>query len=171
MHPAALTDEELLAQCRLTRGRSSGPGGQHRNKVSTAIVIVHEPTGVEAQAAESRSAETNRREALFRLRLELAIRVRSALVPRDNWGDIRSDLWRSRCNDAGQIACNPSHRDYPALLAEALDVIHAANLDMKSAALRLCCTVSQLTKLIKDHPHALAALNRDRAARKLHALR
>jgi hypothetical protein len=171
MHPSRLTDEELLTQCRLTRGRSSGPGGQHRNKVSTQVTLTHVPTGIEAQAGERRSPEANRREAIFRLRLALAVNARTAPIPRDSWGDIRSDLWRSRCGPTGHIACNPDHADYPAMLAEALDAVHASSLDPKAAALRLCCTMSQLVKLIKDHPPALAWLNRARAERKLHPLK
>lgn len=171
IHPSCLTDEELLTHCRLTRGRSSGPGGQHRNKVSTAVVLLHEPSGLEASASERRSAEANKHEAIFRLRLELAMHVRTAPVARDAWGDVRTDLWRSRCNPSGQIACNPSHRDYPALLAEALNVIHASSLDVKTAALRLSCTMSQLVKLLKDHPPALVALNKARAERSLHPLK
>ena len=45
-----------------------------------------------------------------------------------------------------------------------------AKLDMPRAALRLCCTASQLLKLVKDHPAAFEDLNRRRAARKLHPL-
>lgn len=47
--------------------RSSGPGGQHVNKVSTACTIRHVPTGVAITASDSRSQFTNRRLALERL--------------------------------------------------------------------------------------------------------
>ena len=81
MHPAALPDEELLAQCGLGRGRASGPGGQHRNKVETAVTIAHRPTGVSAQASERRSQIENKRVALRRLRLKLAIEIRTHPSP------------------------------------------------------------------------------------------
>lgn len=164
-HPAALADEALYARCRLTRGRSSGPGGQHRNKVESKVTLLHLPTGVEAHAAERRSPEENRRVAIFRLRLLLAIRARCA-VPA---GEARSELWRSRCR-AGKIACNPEHRDFPALLAEALDMVEACGLDPARAALRLECTTSQLIKFVKDHPPAFEAWNRARAHAGLHPL-
>ena len=57
--------------------RRSGPGGQHRNKVSTAVVITHRPTGVRAEANERRSQAENHREAVRRLRVRLAVEVRS----------------------------------------------------------------------------------------------
>ena len=166
VHPAGLSDEELLAQCQIGKGRSSGPGGQHRNKVETKVTLTHTPTGMMAQAGERRSAEENKRVALFRLRLALAMEVRRP-VP---IGDIRSELWKSRCL-GGKVSVNPAHRDYPALLAEALEVIEAAGLDVRRAALRLECSTSQLIKLVKDHPPALERLNRLRQERGLHALR
>lgn len=48
--------------------RSSGPGGQHANKVSSAVRAVHLPTGTQVVASESRSQHQNRK--LARLRLE-----------------------------------------------------------------------------------------------------
>ncbi|MBS0191159.1 MAG: peptide chain release factor-like protein [Phycisphaerales bacterium] len=170
IHPAALSQEELLRQVRMTRGRDGGPGGQHRNKVETKVMLLHEPTGVQAQASERRSQEENRREAVWRLRLALAVQVRSVLVARDSFGDVTSDLWRSRCK-GGRIVCSPKHADYPALLAEALNVIEASGLDPRKAALRLSCTASQLIRFVKDHPAAMEHWNRLRQERDLHALK
>ncbi len=165
-HPATLDDDTFLTECVLGRGRTSGPGGQHRNRVQTMVTLTHKPTGVEAHAGERRSPEVNKRVALKRLRLQLAIQAR-APVP---LGDIGSDLWRSRVRD-GKIACNADHRDYPAMLAEALDVIHNAGLDLKRASTRLMCTRSQLIKLIAKEPSALAALNEARESKGKHPLR
>ncbi len=47
--------------------RSSGPGGQHVNKVSTACTIRHLPTGTAVTASDSRSQSMNRQLALERL--------------------------------------------------------------------------------------------------------
>ncbi len=167
MHPARLASEELFAECRMTRGKSSGPGGQHRNKVASKVTLEHVPTGVRAQAGEARRAEENRVTALRRLRLELAVQVRCG-VPR---GEIRSELWLKRCTKDGRVVCNPRHEDFPALLAEAMDVIAACNWDEKKASLRLCCTVSQLIKLVKDHPAAMEEWNRQRGERGEHVLK
>lgn len=157
-HPAARAEEELLKQCEIGKGRSSGPGGQHRNKVETQVTITHTPTGIIGQASERRSAAENRKVAIFRLRLTLATRVRTP-VPT---GDARSVLWRSRCTAQGRILCNPEHRDFPAMLAEALNMIEASNLDPKKAAIRLECSTSQLIKFVKDHPPAFEAWNKAR---------
>lgn len=47
--------------------RSSGPGGQHVNKVSTACTLRHVPTGILVTASDSRSQFQNRQLALERL--------------------------------------------------------------------------------------------------------
>ena len=97
MHPAALDDAALLAQCDERRTKGSGPGGQHRNKVETKVVLIHRPTGLQGMAGERRSQEENRGMALRRLRLALAVEVRTPP------GDRPSPLWLSRCR-GGRIA-------------------------------------------------------------------
>ncbi|MFI4897387.1 MAG: peptide chain release factor family protein [Phycisphaerales bacterium JB059] len=165
-HPAGQDEAELLKSCTIRKGRTSGPGGQHRNKVETHVHITHGPTGLVGQAGERRSAEVNRKVAIRRLRLALATEHRVG-VPA---GEIRSALWRSRVR-GGRIACNPGHADYPAMLAEAMDLLWACGHDPKPAAVRLGCSPSQLLKRVQAHPPALDALNRAREARGERALR
>jgi len=165
-HPASLEEEGLLAQCSVGKGRTSGPGGQHRNKVETKVTITHDATGVVGQAGERRSAGENRRVALRRLRLNLATQAR-APVP---LGDARSELWRSRCK-GGRISCSTRHWDFPAMLAEAMDTIEACGHDPKKASARLECTASQLIKFVKEHPPAFAQWNERRGERGMHPLR
>lgn len=166
VHPAALDDRLLLAACTVHHTRSSGPGGQHRNNNQTAVVLTHTPTGVTAQASERRSAEENKTVALRRLRLALAVDIRVG-VPA---GEIRSALWRERTR-GGRIVLSAKHRDYPTMLAEALDVMDACGFDPKKAGLRLGVSPTQLIRTIADHPPALAKVNQARATRGDHELR
>lgn len=158
--------DALLADCHLRRTRRSGPGGQHRNKVETAVVIEHLPSGISAEASERRSQDENRRVALFRLRLNLALLVRKPVSPAQQ----PSLLWRSRCQH-GKISVNSRHEDFPAVLAEALDFLAAAGDELQAAAAGLNCTASQLTKLLQQEPRALVAINAARRRRGLHALK
>jgi len=165
-HPATLDPETLEAQCRIERTRGSGPGGQHRNKTETAIRVTHAGTGVTAQAGERRSQAENRRVALRRLRLNLALQVRCERV--EDAGP--SELWRSRTAQQ-RIRVNPGHADFPALLAEALDVIAAHGQDVARAAASLGVSPSQLVKFLKLEPTALHQVNEARQQRGLKVMR
>ena len=68
--------QDLLKDCDLSFLRASGPGGQHRNKVETAVRLVHRPTGVTVVASDSRSQSANRKAALERLRAKLVRRLK-----------------------------------------------------------------------------------------------
>lgn len=164
IHPASLRTEALLAACSVQFSRASGPGGQNRNKVETAVILTHAPTGLKAEANERRTQGENRLQALFRLRLRLALEVRCPprLEP--------SSLWNSRCR-GGKVFVNPTHEDFPSLLAEALDVLAGRNDDLAATSAILGCSTTQLVKLFKDEPRAFKALNDRREARGLHPLR
>src|SRR5262245_53957716 len=71
-----LTDEQLLAQCAVDTYRASGPGGQKRNKTSSAVRLRHLPSGLVVIAEESRSQHENRARALRRLRQALYLELR-----------------------------------------------------------------------------------------------
>src|SRR5579872_735988 len=84
MHRAdwtALSDERLLAQCAVDTYRASGPGGQKRNKTSSAVRLRHPPSGLIVIAEESRSQHENRARALRRMRQALYLKLRDDLPP------------------------------------------------------------------------------------------
>jgi hypothetical protein len=160
-HPATLDPQALFRQCKMRMTRRSGPGGQNRNKLETAVVLIHGPTGLSAQASERRTQGENRAVALKRLRIELALSVRKRI----DLGRVRayapSPLWLRRCR-GGRIAVSPDHDDFPAVLAEALDVLHAGSFDPRIAGLALGCSSSQLIKLLKEEPRAMRLINEAR---------
>src|SRR5437879_8835769 len=75
----ALTDDQLRAQCETDLYRASGPGGQKRNKTSSAVRLRHPPSGLIVIAEESRSQHENRARALRRLRQALCLKLRDEL--------------------------------------------------------------------------------------------
>lgn len=166
-HPAGLEPAALARQCRVSFGRGSGPGGQHRNKVETAVHITHLPTGVEAAASERRRQSENQRAAERRLRLRLARDVRRRIDPRRYEP---SATWQRR-RQGRTLPVNPANRDYPALLAEALDVVVAMGFDVGGAAGILGVSMSQLARLIRHDKAAFAMVNDGRAGRGLPRLK
>src|SRR5947209_8014475 len=79
----ALTDAQLLAQCEVDTYRASGPGGQKRNKTSSAVRLRHPPTGIIVIAEESRSQHENKAKALQRLRQAFYLKIRDPLTVED----------------------------------------------------------------------------------------
>jgi ribosome-associated protein len=66
------TDPKLLAkQVVVETYRSSGPGGQRKNKTETAIRLKHLPSGMTVVATEHRSQAQNKKLAFERLRERL----------------------------------------------------------------------------------------------------
>jgi hypothetical protein len=166
MHPAQLRLEELLSDCQQRNDRRGGPGGQHRNKVETAVIVTHVPSGITGEGSERRSQVDNRRNAIFRLRLALATQFRS---PAEFLLDVPSPLWQSR-SKGGRVHCSDSHDDFPALLAELLDQLAGCDFELAKTAKFFGTTNAQLLKILRVHPPALAAVNAARATQGLHRL-
>ena len=53
--------------CTFRATRGSGPGGQHRNKVATAIRCVHDSSGAVGFASDDKSQHRNKKKAFRRM--------------------------------------------------------------------------------------------------------
>lgn len=163
MHPSDLSREQLLAECDVRHVKRGGPGGQHRNTTQSGVVVQHRSSGILAEANERRDQAQNLAVALFRLRCDLAVALRTERME-------LSSRWQARCR-GGRMIVAKDHDDYPALLAEALDRLAAENFQVPAAANRCGCSATQLLKLVALFPPALAWLNGCRRDRGLPALR
>lgn len=79
--------------------RASGPGGQHRNTTDSAVRIRHLPTGIVAQASESRSQLRNREVALQRLAAKLhqrTLKKRKRIATRATKSSVEKRLTHKR---------------------------------------------------------------------------
>jgi len=67
--------ERLARECVITAFKSSGPGGQKKNKTESSVRVRHTATGITRIATESRSQRRNRTLALERVWLALERRA------------------------------------------------------------------------------------------------
>ena len=168
LHPACWPEDQLLAKCRLTFSRASGPGGQNRNKVETSVQIEYVPAGIIAAASERRTQNENRKVAVQRLRCKLAVEIRPALelVAMNRSSNTRAvtETWKRYCRD-GRIDIAESNHEWPSILAEIIGVLCGFEWSIGGAATALGTSSSQLVKVLKKYPPAFLLLNRERKLR------
>lgn len=143
-----------MRDCEIERFQASGPGGQKRNRVYSAIRLRHRPTGLGAQSSEYREADRNRRDALHKLRLEMAF----AAFPSAMDGAGETPLPRLR------YPCNPGHADFPLLVFTALSLFEACRGEAGEAARRAGLSTSAFTKFLRLHKKMWSIAGRIRAA-------
>lgn len=160
--------------CDIRRERASGPGGQHRNKVETAIVVTHRASGQHGSASERRSQAQNQAMAVKRLRVNLAIHVRGSGDCRcDEAGRLTGDMadrWYARVKSK-KLMLNPDHEDFPAMLAWVMDFLWSQQLDVPGVANLLGISATQVLKLLKMEPAAFTAFNQARQAKGMHVMK
>lgn len=168
-HPAALPIVDLLRQCSVKHTKRSGAGGQHRNKVSTAVVLTHNPTGIKGEGHKRRSQLQNKNTAIRMLRLNLAIKVRAQgpMTKSDRFRWTPSNTLSKRCTKARRIVVSTEHSDFATILADVLDGLFWADFDIEciSNSLEVCDT--EVATLLALYPRALALVNNERAQRSL----
>ena len=155
--PWELSDEKLLAQCRVDSYVGSGPGGQKRHKTNAAVRITHEPTRIVATATDSRSHRENHIHALRNLRHKLAMELRREVADLPNY---RPPAWVA---DYPALRINPKNPKYPAAVAEALDVLKAMQWSVGKAAVMLGLSTTALTRFLHDDPAVWTKVNDIRA--------
>ncbi len=159
-----LSDESLLEQCQVNNYRSGGPGGQKRNKTSSAVRLIHRPTGLIVTASEDRSQKVNRVHAIRRLREAIALNVRSAIdVPRGRLGDCLTP--------DGVFRAGPRDPGYYSAVQSVLDLFVASELSVSRTADALGMSTSHFVKLLHGDAKLWERANQMRAAAGLKPLR
>ena len=167
-----ISDESLFTQCRMETFRASGPGGQHRNKVSSGVRLRHTPTGVTAEATESRSQHDNRRQALRRLRMHIACRLRQPVGDPEELPPVVAEcLFVPRGGGASptrRLEIGKKDLRFWAVAAFLLDVLDASEGRVRDAANWIGITTGNLSRLLTLDRHLLAAAGE---IRKCHGLK
>ncbi len=140
-----LSDTQLLAQCEVDTYRASGPGGQKRNKTSSAVRLRHGPTGLIVTAVESRSQHENRARALRRLRQAIALTQRN---PFDS--TTHPDFYAAALQRDSSLHVSSRHPDYLPIVQHVLDVLAARRGSVAEAGDALGVSTGQLVRFLND---------------------
>lgn len=156
-----LDDDTLLAQCDVHTFRASGPGGQKRNKTSSAVRLHHRPTTLMAKAAEDRSQHVNKRRALRRLRRALATDILEAL---DLTTYARSAEVAGAVDSGGRLRWRPRSVEADLVINEVLSLLNSATGRTAAAAACLGIATANLIQVLESDPQVWRAANRIRQA-------
>jgi hypothetical protein len=146
-----LSDSQLLAQCAVDLYRASGPGGQKRNKTSSAVRLRHLPSGLIVIAEESRSQHENRERALRRLRRALYLKVRDPL-PADALQPqalVARPGYQGAINASGRLDLGRKDVRFWPAVGVVLDVLQAAGARVAEAAAALGLTTGNLIDFLR----------------------
>lgn len=162
---ACLSDDELLAQCEVDTYRASGPGGQKRNKTSSAVRLRHPPTGLVVIAEESRSQHENKVAALRRLRRALYLHLRDELPAAARTPEAiaaHPDYAAARGPD-GRLHLSPKNPRFWPAVGVVLDVLAACQARVADAAALLGLSTGNLIDFLQADPKVWQEANRLRA--------
>lgn len=133
-----MTTDELLRACTMKGFQGSGPGGQHRNKTNTGVLLCLREFNLEIKSSEGRSAHENKVHALHRMQMALALKVREA--PQE------PEMPFPGSNGHIQTS-NPL---FPLFVAHVFDRMAAKNGDTKAAAAAFGLSPSALVKILRQ---------------------
>ena len=140
---SSLSDGQLLKQCGIDTYRASGPGGQKRNKTSSAIRLRHEPTGLIVIAEDSRSQHENKAKALRRLRQAFYLKMRERVG--SNPAEIAAIRGR---DDKLHVTSAKDSRFWPAV-GVLLDLLEIHSAQVSDAAAAIGTTTGNLLTLLE----------------------
>jgi hypothetical protein len=160
-HLLDLPDRALLKQCDVDVYRASGPGGQKRNKVSSAVRLRHRPTGLIVVATESRSQHENRARALRRLRRAIALQVRRP-IDADTYAP--GELLAGCISRQSRLCLGRRDARYDRAVSEILDVVVACEMKVSAAAALLGLSTANLVAFLRRDPRLWQRVNEMRTA-------
>jgi hypothetical protein len=160
-----LTEDQLLAQCEVDTYRASGPGGQKRNKTSSAVRLRHLPTGLIVISEESRSQHENKAQALKRLWRALFLHLRDDFPPGSLTPEAVAalpDFAPARGGD-GRLHLSAKNSHFWPAVGVALDVLTACEARVADAAALLGTSTGNLIDFLQTDPKVWQEANRIRA--------
>lgn len=159
-----LTEDQLLAQCEVDTYRASGPGGQKRNKTSSAVRLRHNPTGLIVIAEESRSQHENKAKALKRLWQSLFLELRDPLPPDVTPEGVASLSDYADARDRERLHMSAKDPRFWPAVGVVLDVLASVEARVADAAALLGVSTGNLIDFLQTEPKVWQAANQLRTA-------
>ncbi len=166
-----LPAEDFLRQCQRTPYQASGPGGQKRNRVYSGIRFQHTSSGLRAESAAHREAARNQKDALQKLRLELALAASRSVPLFADRADRAAGDGAAQPDEpiaipadfpAFRAKINPEHRDFPCVVLLGLIALRQSHGEPKGAGQQLGVSTSACVKFFAIHKQVSAEANRIR---------
>src|SRR5262245_24152694 len=160
-----LTEDQLLAQCEVDTYRASGPGGQKRNKTSSAVRLRHIPTGLIVIAEESRSQHENKAKALRRLWRALFLQLRDELPAESRTPEAVAAIpdYAPARDANGRLHLSANDPRFWPAVGVVLDVLTASEARVGDAAGLLGVSTGNLIDFLQTDPKVWQEANRVRA--------
>jgi hypothetical protein len=151
---ANLSDDQLLNQCAVDTYRASGPGGQKRNKTSSAVRLRHLPSGLIVIAEESRSQHENRARGLRRMRQALYLKVRDEMPTETLTPEVIAALpdYRGARDREGRLDLGCKDVRFWPAVGVVLDVLQAAQARVSETATILGISTGNLISFLSSDP-------------------
>jgi hypothetical protein len=152
-HWTGLTDAQLLAECEVDTYRASGPGGQKRNKTSSAVRFRHLPSGLTVIAEESRSQHENRARALRRLRQALYLKLREPIAAEDLTPEMLAGHpdYADVLDGEGRLRVGVKDSRFWPVAGLVLDVLQMVEARVSEAAALLGISTGNLIHFLQSH--------------------
>jgi hypothetical protein len=149
----SLAESDLLSQCQVDTYRASGPGGQKRNKTSSAVRLRHPPSGLIVIAEESRSQHQNKAKAMKRLYQALFLKIRETVPSEeeDSQWLSRNLLWNSILQNGRLHLGRKDNRFWPAV-GLILDVLEKVQGRLSDTSRFLQITTGNLVSFLQTDP-------------------
>lgn len=126
-----MDDEALVKLCEFTPFKSTGRGGQKKNKSSSAVRLIHKPTDIAVTATKARCQHANRKTALKKLRYQIAFDIRSDETP-----------------ELTTIDMSPNNKRFYLWVAFIFDLLHRHHFAVSNCANELGLSTSRLIKML-----------------------
>ena len=139
-------DEKLSSACNIEFFKATGPGGQKRNKTSSAVrVTLKNNEKYTAVDCTERSQHQNRANALLKLRRQIAFNERKSpgVAP-------------------SHVECSMNHSSYPMWLASIVDLLTDMQFDHKAVAQSIGISTTSFLKKLHRDPELWSLVNKKR---------